>query len=187
MAVTIEVRDGETATVDGPARMRVIGAVAGAVSINAEAIDAPGVEIRDGETVEVTGPAILRVTTDVPGSVLIDGEPIGPTPEPEPPPSDVAPVLDALSPDTAVAGDAADITMIVEGEGFTPASVIVFNGLDEPTTFIDDTQVSTGVKPSLFVVPADCPVSVRNGAAMSNELTFSFTAAGRSGAARSRR
>jgi len=28
---------------------------------------------------------------------------------------------------------------------------------------------------SLFVVPADCPVAVRNGSAISNEITFSFT------------
>jgi hypothetical protein len=181
MAVTIEVKDGETATVGGPARMRVIGAVTGAVSLNAEAIDAPGVEVRDGETAEVIGPAILRVTSDVPGSVLIDGEPVVKPPETTPPPLDVPPALDALVPDTAVAGDAADITMVVEGEGFTADSVIVFDGNDEPTTFIDATAVSTGVKPSLFTVPADCPVSVRNGAAMSNALTFSFT----DGAARS--
>jgi hypothetical protein len=78
--------------------------------------------------------------------------------------------------------------MTVTGTGFDAASVIVFDGLDEPTTLISPTQVSTGVKPSLFVVPADCLVGVRKAAGMSNELVFSFTAAaGRSGAARAER
>ena len=185
MAVTIEVKDGSSATVDGPARMRVIGAVSGAVMIGADAIDAPGVDVKDGETAEVTGPAILRVISDVPGAVLIDGEPVVKPPEPTPPPDEPATII-ALTPDSAVAGDAADITMVVTGAGFDAASVIVFDGLDEPTTLVSPTQVSTGVKPSLFVVPADCLVGVRNAAGMSNELVFRFTsAAGRSSAARS--
>ena len=187
MAVTIEVKDGSSATVDGPARMRVIGAVSGAVMIGADAIDAPGVDIRDGETAEVTGPAILRVTSDVPGAVLIDGEPVVKPPEPTAPPEEPA-VISSLDPETAVAGDAADITMVVNGTGFGADSVIVFDGLDEPTTLVSPTQVSTGVKPSLYVVPADCLVGVRNAAGMSNELVFSFTAAaGRAGAARAER
>jgi hypothetical protein len=132
------------------------------------------IEVKQGSVAEITGPAKIVVTSDVPGSVLIDGEPAF-TPPPDIP-LDEAPAVTALTPATAVAGDATDITMIVEGDGFTPASVIRFNGLDEPTTFIDASQVSTVVKPSLFVVPADCPVTVRNGAAISNAQTFSFTA-----------
>jgi hypothetical protein len=128
---------------------------------------AVNIEVKEGSVAEITGPAMISVTSDVPGSVLVDGEPVF-----QPPPDIPA---DA-TPATAVAGDATDIDMIVEGSGFTPASVISFNGLSEPTTFIDDTQVSTGVKPSLFTVPADCPVAVRNGQTVSNSLTFSFTA-----------
>jgi hypothetical protein len=85
------------------------------------------------------------------------------------------PTVTALIPDTAECGDTENIVMIVEGTGFHPKSVITFNGLDEPTTFISQTQVSTGVKPSLFVVPAVCPVAVRNaGFAPSNEMPFTF-------------
>ena len=107
-----------SATVDGPARMRVIGAVSGAVMIGADAIDAPGVDVKDGEIAEVTGPAILRVISDVPGAVLIDGEPVVKPPEPTPPPDEPATII-ALTPDSAMAGDAADITMVVTGSGFS--------------------------------------------------------------------
>lgn len=131
---------------------------------------AVNVEVKEGQTLTVEGPARASITTDVAGSVLLDGEPLTPPVAP-----DVAATVTGLSPDTAVAGDAADIEMSVMGEGFTSASVIIFNGLEEPTTFVSAAQLTTGVKPSLFVVPADCPVGVRTGSAMSNEIPFSFT------------
>ena len=86
------------------------------------------------------------------------------------------PTITSLTPATAVCKDPVDITMVVEGTGFHPKSVITFNGHDEPTKFISQTQLSTGVKPSLFQVPASCPVAVRNaGFAPSNEMEFTFT------------
>jgi len=87
---------------------------------------------------------------------------------------DVAPDLESLDPDEADAGDATDIVMRVLGTGFTPESVIYFNGLAEPTTFVSETEVTTGVKPSLFTVPAVCPVTVRNGEHESDALEFEF-------------
>ena len=87
---------------------------------------------------------------------------------------DAAPDLESLDPDEADAGDAADIVMHVHGTGFTAQSVIYFNGLQEPTTFVSETEVTTGVKPSLFVVPAVCPVTVRNGEHESDALEFEF-------------
>jgi hypothetical protein len=143
------------------------------------------IEVKDGETAEVKGPAMINVTSDVPGSVTIDGEPVmQPPPDIPLPDPDVAPVVVSLTPDTAVAGDADDITMVVGGTGFTPTSVIVFNGFDETTVFIDDTQVSTIVKPSLFTVPDEVPCSVRNGTEESeDELLFIFTEPAQRGAA----
>jgi hypothetical protein len=85
-----------------------------------------------------------------------------------------APDLESLDPDEADAGDAADIVMHVHGTGFTEQSVIYFNGLAEPTTFVSETEVTTGVKPSLFVVPAVCPVTVKNGNYESDALEFEF-------------
>jgi hypothetical protein len=87
---------------------------------------------------------------------------------------DAAPDLESLDPDEADAGDATDIVMHVHGTGFTEQSVIYFNGLQEPTTFVSETEVTTGVKPSLFVVPAVCPVTVRNGEHESDALEFEF-------------
>jgi hypothetical protein len=84
------------------------------------------------------------------------------------------PVLSALTPDTAVSGDA-DLTLSCDGTDFTADCVIVFGSVDEPTTFVSDTEVTTIVKPSLFA-PAVVPVTVRNGANRSNAVDFTFTA-----------
>jgi hypothetical protein len=94
---------------------------------------------------------------------------------PEPPEPVAEPTLDSLEPDTAIAGDAADITMSVIGTGFTPDSIIVFNGNAEPTTMVSDTELTTGVKPSLFVVPAVCPVEVHTGSLRTAAVDFTFT------------
>jgi hypothetical protein len=84
------------------------------------------------------------------------------------------PTIELLEPDTAVCGEG-DLDLIVTGANFNEATKITFNGLDEPTKFISDTEVSTGVKPSLFHVAAVCPVGVRTGAMKSNTLDFTFT------------
>jgi hypothetical protein len=84
-----------------------------------------------------------------------------------------APVLSALTPDTAVSG-ADDLTLSCTGTSFTDKSVIMFGSVSEPTTFVSDTEVTTVVKPSLFA-PAVVPVTVRNGASGSNALDFTFT------------
>jgi len=90
-----------------------------------------------------------------------------------------APTITALQPAGAICSAPDDITMIVEGDHFNRSTTIIFNGHDEPTTLIDHQHVSTGVKPSLFVVPAVCPVTVRNdGYALPAALDFSFTEAG---------
>lgn len=128
------------------------------------------IDVPAGSTATVEGPANISVITDVIGSVKIDGEPVVPGTVP-----DVAPSISSLSPNTAVAGDAADITLVVTGDGFGTNPILTFGGLDEPTTVVSDTEVSTIVKPSLFAVPDDVPVAVRNGSAVSNELTFTFT------------
>lgn len=90
-----------------------------------------------------------------------------------------APTITALLPATAICSSPDDITMIVEGDHFNRSTTIIFNGYDEPTTLIDHQHVSTGVKPSLFVVPAVCPVTVRNdGYATPAPLEFTFAEAG---------
>ena len=82
--------------------------------------------------------------------------------------------LTSINPTSAVIGSA-DFTLSVTGEGFTENSVIVFNGGDEPTTFVSDTELTTGVKPSLVSNAITVPVEVREGTFTSEPLDFEFT------------
>lgn len=86
---------------------------------------------------------------------------------------EVAAVVSFLEPAEVVCGGP-DIVMRVHGSGFTEASVIVFNGGDEPTTFVSDTIVETGVKPSLATIAITVPIAVRTDSALSNSVGFSF-------------
>lgn len=119
------------------------------------------------------GEALLAGKSGEPEITPIDVDASGVRPE-----GHAAPTVTELSPNTAVCGDNVDIRMYVLGTGFTKDSVITFNGLDEPTTLHDATRVSTGVKPSLFVVPAVVPVGVRNpGYPPTGTMDFTFAEA----------
>jgi hypothetical protein len=64
----------------------------------------------------------------------------------------------------------------VSGGGFTEESVIVWNGGDEPTTYVSKSALTTGVKPSTASGPITIPVTVRNGELTAAEtVDFSFT------------
>jgi hypothetical protein len=52
--------------------------------------------------------------------------------------------------------------------------VIRFGSQDEPTTLVSETEVTTGVKPSLFA-PAVVPVMVHNGPIRTDPIDFTFT------------
>jgi IPT/TIG domain len=65
--------------------------------------------------------------------------------------------------------------MTVTGTGFAPYSKIVFNGGDEVTTFVSETELSTIIKPSLAGAAIAVPVTVRNGTKVSNMVQFTFT------------
>lgn len=82
--------------------------------------------------------------------------------------------LTSLSPNTAVSGSA-DLVMSCIGTGFTKETVIKFGDYDEPTTFVSATEVTTGVKPSLFA-PAAVPVLVHTATETSEPINFTFTA-----------
>lgn len=96
----------------------------------------------------------------------------GGEPSPEP---DVAPVLTSLDPNTVALGGEM-ITMHCYGSGFTPQSVIMFAGQPEPIQFISESDITTGVTPTLgWGTNTPLPVSVRNGDQESNSLDFTFT------------
>jgi PKD repeat protein len=88
-----------------------------------------------------------------------------------------APVVSSLEPNAAKVGDP-DFTLNVVGEGFDADTVIVWNHADEPTTLVDDTIVTTIVKPSTALGPCVLPVQVRSGTGvLSGSVDFTFTEA----------
>jgi hypothetical protein len=86
-----------------------------------------------------------------------------------------APTVTSLSPATAVVGDPI-FDIHVHGTGFNASSVILFNSIEEPTTLVSETELTTGVNMPLWVSPAVVPVAVKNGDLVSTPLDFEFTA-----------
>lgn len=84
------------------------------------------------------------------------------------------PTLASLEPATAEIGSA-DVLLHAIGTGFEDGCSIVFNGGEEPTTFVSATEVTTVVKPSLATGPWTLPVYVRGITGATNSLDFSFT------------
>jgi hypothetical protein len=95
--------------------------------------------------------------------------------EPPQAPDMPAPVITALSPESAAIGGE-DFTLIITGEKFFAGSVIHFAGNDEPTTFDPGAKtLSTIVKPSLWATPVIVECTVYNGEVQSNAAEFEFT------------
>lgn len=84
-----------------------------------------------------------------------------------------SPRVTGITPNTAEVGGP-DFTVTVNGGGFTEESVIVWNGGDEPTTYVSKSAVTTDVKPSTASGPVTIPVTVRNGE-LTAEETVDFT------------
>ena len=98
-----------------------------------------------------------------------------PYPDPDRDPLD-DPTVITLTPNTAVVG-APNFTIHVIGTNFFPGTVILWNGAEEPTTIVSETEVTTGVNMATVSGPATVPVSVRAiTGAESNALPFTFTA-----------
>jgi hypothetical protein len=111
------------------------------------------------------------------GSYLSGAIPDSIEPPDPPDPVDETPVLASLEPNTAVK-DSPDFTLHCLGSGFTEASVIMFAGQPEPIVFISESDITTGVKPSLgWGTDVGIPVSVKNGDLESASLDFVFTPA----------
>jgi PKD domain/IPT/TIG domain len=84
------------------------------------------------------------------------------------------PWIERLDPPSAPLGSD-DLTLHVIGRNFTADDVIVWNRGDEPTTFVSDTELTTGVQPSTATGPRSVWVQVRDQyGTMSNGATFSF-------------
>jgi hypothetical protein len=83
------------------------------------------------------------------------------------------PTADTLTPDTAVLTDP-PFELTVTGTNFTPSTVIQFGGNDMPTTFVDDTTLTTEIDPANYD-EAIYTVTVRLGPYEPTPLGFTFT------------
>jgi len=82
------------------------------------------------------------------------------------------PVVSSLNPGSATIGDPS-FTLHVLGTGFNSESLIVWNGSEEPTTYVSATELTTGVDMSTAVVAVNIPVAVLNSdGVMSEASTF---------------
>jgi hypothetical protein len=89
-----------------------------------------------------------------------------------------APTIASLTPATAVAGSA-QVTMTVNGTGFTNASVASFNGIVLATTLVTSTQLTAVVPASALTTAGTFAVAVANpipGGGTSAGSTFTVTA-----------
>lgn len=93
---------------------------------------------------------------------------------PEPVPPDEAPVLDSITPASAPI-QSGDVTATIAGSGFTASSVVVWNSIDDTSTFVDENTITTVIKTDMAGVPSTATVAVRNGTEISNEISFEFT------------
>ena len=93
------------------------------------------------------------------------------------PPAQPSPIINALNPNFAAAGDP-DVTLHVLGQNFTAESVIAFNNADETTEFVNTGELTTVVKTSgtdFEVTPGSYPVVVRSNGQESNTVNFAIT------------
>ena len=89
----------------------------------------------------------------------------------------VVPVVTSLTPSSAVIGDNSFV-LHVRGTGFKVGSIIVFAGVEEPTTHVSDTELTTGVNMPLWLTPDVVPVLVKSPeGVLSAPMNFTFTGA----------
>jgi len=130
-------------------------------------------EVPAGQTLVIRGPANIIVKTgDIP-AVGTPGENVEP------------PMLASIAPDTAVVTDP-DFTLTATGADFIAESVIALDGTDAPTTFIDESTLTTPISPALFTA-GTVAVTVRTGPSVSAASTLTFTDVASRGAAGKRR
>lgn len=87
----------------------------------------------------------------------------------------VVPKVTSLTPNSAEVGDPSFL-LHVHGTGFTSGSIIMFNGGEEPTTFVGPTELTTQVDMTTVAGPAVVPVAVLStDGVLSDSMNFAFT------------
>jgi hypothetical protein len=99
-------------------------------------------------------------------------------PTPAPPPvvtphtGEGAATVSGLLPPSAAVGDPSFVLRVL-GAGFTEESVIVFGGVDEPTTFFSEGELTTVMNMDVWLGPDPAiACEVRTGLLLSNTVTF---------------
>ena len=108
---------------------------------------------------------IVSDTTGSPHSVSLSGTGLTSLP---------VPAISSLAPNGRAAGTAG-FTLIVSGSGFSSLSVVRWNGVDRPTTFLGNTSLSAAISVSDVASPGSIKVSVFNpepGGGVSNVSDF---------------
>jgi hypothetical protein len=67
--------------------------------------------------------------------------------------------------------------LLINGRGFTPTSVVEWNGSPLPTHFGATTDIAADVSSTLIAIPGKATVRVRDGAAVSSSLPFALVSA----------
>ena len=87
------------------------------------------------------------------------------------------PAVSALSPTVAPTGAA--LTLIVTGSGFSPGSVVRWNGSDRPTTFVSATQLTAAIPASDLAAAGTAQITVFSpapGGGLSNAMALTIVA-----------
>jgi hypothetical protein len=139
------------------------------------ALDAERQALRQDYITSQTYPRWAYHATEPEHLVYSDAEALalgaGWSPVPVAPPP---PVVTALEPDTAALGSPS-FTLHVLGTGFALDAVILWNGSEEPTTYVSDTELTTEVNMATAVVAITLPVAVTQGGVTSNAVDFTLT------------
>lgn len=86
----------------------------------------------------------------------------------------VSPVITSLSPNNVVLGSPS-FTLHVRGNGFKAGSIIMFNGSEEVTTRVSDTELTTIVNMATALNPVVVPIAVvSTEGVISNTMSFEF-------------
>ena len=89
----------------------------------------------------------------------------------------VTPEIISINPDSKTANSGA-FTLTVDGKGFNTSSKVYWNGLLRTTFYVSPTQLTASIPATDLPAPGIVPITVRNGAFISNAVDFEIESSG---------
>ena len=83
------------------------------------------------------------------------------------------PVITGLSPSAATAGGP-QFTLTVNGSGFLPGSLVLWNGLPQTTSYVSGSQLTASIPAGLIAVQGTAKITASGPGVTSNTLTFTI-------------